>query len=57
MSGNDDSATGNLLNFLYDQKHYKFIGIGLSRQINTSVPQQINFVGKLEEDDGATSFI
>ena len=23
---------------------------------NTSIPQQINFVGKLEEDDGATMF-
>ena len=34
----------------------KLIGIDLSRQTNTSIPQQINFVGKLEEDDGATMF-
>ena len=36
---------------------YKRIGIDLSRQINTSIPQQISFVGKLEEDDGAAMFI
>ena len=24
--------------------------------LNTSIPQQINFVGKLEEDDGAAMF-
>ena len=29
-------------------------GIDLSRQTNSSIPQQINFVRKLEEGDGAT---
>ena len=28
----------------------------LSRQNNTSIPQQINFTGKLEEDDGTAMF-
>ena len=28
----------------------------LSRQTNTSIPQKINFTGKLEEDDGAIIF-
>ena len=28
----------------------------LSRQNNTSIPQQINFTGKLEEDDGTAVF-
>ena len=56
MSRNDDYATGNLLDFSYHQNYYKFIGIDLSRQINTNIPQQINFVGNLEEDDGATMF-
>ena len=28
----------------------------LSRQSNTSIPQQINFIGKLEEEGGATMF-
>ena len=54
MSKNDGYTTGNLLDYLYHQSYYKLIGIDLSRQINTSIPQQINFKGKLEEDDGAT---
>ena len=32
------------------------IGIDLSRQTNMSISQQINFVGKLEEDDGPKMF-
>ena len=38
------------------QKYYKLIGTDLSRQINTIITQQINFVGKLEEDGGAVIF-
>ena len=38
---------GNLLDYLYHQKYYKIVGIDLSRQANTSFPQQINFVEKL----------
>ena len=56
MSRNDDYATGNLSDFSYHQNYYKLIGIDLSRQTNTNIPQQINFTGKLEEDDGATIF-
>ena len=56
MSRNDDYTAGNLLKHLYRQNYYKHIGIDLSRQTNTNIPQQINFVGKLEEDDGATMF-
>ena len=52
----EDYATGNLLDYLYHQKYYKLIGIDLLRQTNTSIPQQINFTGKIEEDDGATMF-
>ena len=50
MSRNKDA--GNLLYYLYHQNCYKLIGIDLSRQTNRSIPQQINFVGKLKEDDG-----
>ena len=39
---------------MYHQKYCKLIGIDVSRQKNTIISQQINFVGKLEEDDGAT---
>ena len=56
MSRNDDYTTGNVLDYLYHQKYYKFIDINLSRQTNTSIPQQINFTGKLDENYGATMF-
>ena len=56
MSRNDDYKTGNLLEFSYHQNYYKLIGIELSRQTNTSIPQQMNFAGKLEKDDGAVMF-
>ena len=54
MSRNDNYTTGNLLDYLYHQKYHKLIGTDLSRQTNTSIPQQINFVGKFERDDGVT---
>ena len=54
MSRNIDYTTANLLGYLYHQNYYKLIGIDLSRQTNTSIPQQMNFTGKLEEDDAAT---
>ena len=56
MSKNDDYTTGNLLDYLYHQKYYKLIGLDLSRQTNTNIPQQINFVGKFEEGDDAKVF-
>ena len=56
MSRNDDYTTGILLDYLYYQKYCKPIRIDLSKQTNTSIPQQINFTGKLEEEDGATIF-
>ena len=38
------------------QKYYELISIDLSRQASMSISQQINFTGKLEENDGATMF-
>ena len=55
-SRNDDYTTGNLLDYLYHQNYYKLIGTDLLRQKNTSISQQINFIGKLEKDGGATMF-
>ena len=55
MSRNGYYTTMNLLHFSY-QNCNKLIGIDLSRQTNTIIPQQINFTGKLEEDDGAAMF-
>ena len=45
------------MDYLYHQKYYKLIGIDLSRQTNTNIPQQINFVGKLEDDDAKVFLI
>ena len=56
MSTNDYYTTGKLLEYSYHQNLYKLIGIDLSRQTNTTIPQQINFVGKLKEHNGATMF-
>ena len=53
MSDKDDYTTGNLLDYLDHEKYDKRTGIDLSWQTNTSIPQTIDFVEKLEEDDGA----
>ena len=50
------NLTWNLLDYLYHQNYYNLIGIDVSKQLNISIAQQINFLGKLEEDDGATIF-
>ena len=39
MSRNDESTTGDLLDFWYHQKYCKLTSIYLSRQTNTSIPQ------------------
>ena len=53
---NNDYTAGNISDYLYNQKHYKFIGINLWRQANVIDPQLVNFLGKLEEDGGVTMF-
>ena len=53
MNQNNDYTTGNLLYYEYFKDHYKLIVIDLSKQIeleNTGLKQQINFIGRLEED-------
>ena len=57
MSRNNDYTKGHLLDYLYHQKYYKLIGIDLSRQTNMSISQQIDFLSKLEEDDGTKKFL
>ena len=56
MPKNNDCTTSNLLDYSYHKNYYKVIGIYLSRQTNTSIPQWMNFAGKLE-DYGAMFFI
>ena len=37
-------------------KNYKLIAIDLSKQTKLKDPQQINFIGKLDKNNGATMF-
>ena len=61
MSKNNGYTTGNLLDHEYFSKHYRLIAIDLSKQIeleNLDLKQQINFIGRLKRNEGATmSFI
>ena len=56
ISKNNDYTTGNLLDFGYFKENYKLIAIDLSKQTKLKDPQQINFIGKLDKDNGATMF-
>ena len=50
---NNDYTTGNLLGYEYFKGHYELIGIDLSKKTeleNPDLKQQINFIGRLEED-------
>ena len=60
MGRNNDHTTGNLLDYEYFSKHYKLIAIDLSKQFeleNSDLKQQINFVGSLDRNEGATLFL
>ena len=56
ISNNYNYTTGNLLDFAYLKKIYKLIAIDLSKQTEIKDPQQINFIGKLLRNTGATMF-
>ena len=56
MSNNNDYTTGNLLDFAYFKENYRLIAIDLSKQTKLKDSQQINFIGKLDEANGATMF-
>ena len=57
MSNNNNYMTGNLLDFAFYKENYKLIAIDLSKQTKIKDPQQISFVGKIEEqNNGVTRF-
>ena len=59
MSRNNDYTKSNLLDYEYFSKQYKLIAIYLDKQIeleNLNLKQQINFIGRLEKERGATMF-
>ena len=47
-SGNNEYTTGNLLDFAYCKENYRLIAINLSKQNKLKDQQQINCIGKLE---------
>ena len=51
MSNNNDYMIGNLLDFAYYKENYKLITIDLSKKTKIKDPQQINFIGKIEEQN------
>ena len=60
MSKNNDYTMGNLLDYEYFKDHNKLIAIDLSKQIeleNLDLKQQINFIGRLEENNATMFFI
>ena len=59
MSKIEDCTIDNLLDHGYFSRRHKSVAINLSKQIeleNAYLKQEINFIGKLEEDNGATMF-
>ena len=62
MTKNNNYTTGNLLDYEYfkDYKYYKLIAIDLSKQIeleNPDLKQQLNFIGRLEENNATMFFV
>ena len=60
VSKNNDYTTGNLLDYGYFKDHYKLIAIDLSKQTELEIPdlkQQINFIGRLEENNATMFYI
>ena len=60
MTKNNNYTTGNLSGYEYFKDHYKLIAIDLSKQIeleNPDIKQQINFIGRLEENNATMFFI
>ena len=57
ISNNNDYTTGNLLDFAYFKENYRLVAIDLSKQTKLKDSQQINVIGKLENQaHGATIF-
>ena len=57
MSNNNDYTIGNLLDCAYFKENYRLIATDLSKQTKLNNPQQINYIGKLENQvHGATMF-
>ena len=56
MSNDNDYTSSNLLDFGYLKKNYRLVATDLSKQTKLQDPQQISFIAKLDEANGATMF-
>ena len=56
MSNNNGYTTGNLLDFAYFKENCKLIAVDLGKQTKLKDPQQVSFIGKLDQDNRATMF-
>ena len=57
MGNNNNYMTGSLLDFAYYKENCKLIAIDLSKQTKIKDPQEINFIGKIgEQNNGVTMF-
>ena len=60
MTKNYNYTTGKLLDYEYFNDRYKLVAIDLIKQIeleNPDLKQQINFIGRLEENNATMFFI
>ena len=60
MTKNNKFTTGKLLDYEYFKDHYKLIATDLSKQIeleNLDLKQQINFIGRIEENNATMFFL
>ena len=60
ITKNNDYTAGNLLYYEHFSNHYKLIAIDLTKQIeleNPDLRQQVDFIGKLEDDKAKMFFI
>ena len=60
MNKNNNYTTDNLLDYEYFSRYYKLIPIDLCKKIeleNFDLKQQVNFIGRLEENNAKMFFI
>ena len=60
MSRNNDYTTGNLLEYEYFSEQHNLVAIDLRKQTeleNPDLKEQINFIGRLDEDNATMFFI
>ena len=60
MGRKNDYKTGNLLDYEHFSKHHKLIAIDLNKHTkleNPDLKQQINYIGRLDENNATMFFI